>query len=605
MYIMGIHPGHDATAVILDGDGKVLAAIAEERLSRIKYHMAFPYKAVDECLRVAGLSCRDISAVAFGFRSFFTADTEDFTRAILDPDGGDVDLLGHRNVRGRWEMLRQTTAKNIGLLLGKSRDTSEFTDHTGQVLRDVLRDLGFSIDAVHLYNHHLAHGSSAYYTGAQPDPLIVTIDGSGDGLCASVCTVEKGKMKWIAGAPSRTSPGIFYSEITRHLGFRRNRHEGKVTGLAAYGDPDKCYPLLDRCLFLSDDEREFHNDLAEKSALLRKTNTFLRILKNQQLSNPYVNLLLDHYEQNLEPFTREEIAAAAQKKLEEVVVRYIQKFAQETGKRDMVLAGGIFANVRLNQKVAELPEVDSVFIHPNMGDGGVALGAAYLCLQENLPEGTVEPRRLGNVAFGPDYDSKAIKAALDKTGMEGKFVNDIDAHIAELIAAKKIVGFFNGRMEYGPRALGNRSILADPTDRSINNWLNKRLRRTEFMPFAPSCLASEAGTIFEGYSANSYPAEFMTITFDVNPDWRDRIKAVTHVDGTARPQVVTPEQNPRYHRVLEEYYKLTGLPLFVNTSFNIHEEPIVCTPEDAIRSFQEDCVDVLVMGNFVVENRSA
>ena len=160
-------------------------------------------------------------------------------------------------------------------------------------------------------------------------------------------------------------------------------------------------------------------------------------------------------------------------------------------------------------------------------------------------------------------------------------------------------------MEYGPRALGNRSILADPTDRSINNWLNKRLRRTEFMPFAPSCLASEAGTIFEGYSANQYPAEFMTITFDVNPEWRDRIKAVTHVDGTARPQVVTPEQNPRYHRVLEEYYKLTGLPLFVNTSFNIHEEPIVCTPEDAIRSFQEDCVDVLVMGNFVIKNRSA
>jgi carbamoyltransferase len=232
-----------------------------------------------------------------------------------------------------------------------------------------------------------------------------------------------------------------------------------------------------------------------------------------------------------------------------------------------------------------------------MGDGGLATGAAlYTYAKEN----ELRPFKLNNVYFGPEFSNEEIEEAILRHRLKAIYIKNIENYIAEKVAEKKVVGCFDGRMEYGPRALGNRSILADPTDRSINDWLNKRLRRTEFMPFAPSILKEAAPDYYVGYERGSYPASFMTITFDDTKE-AQKAKAVVHVDNTTRPQVVSKEQNPRYYKILKLYEDKTGLPILVNTSFNIHEEPIVCSPEDAIISFKKDMVDVLTMRNWVIE----
>jgi carbamoyltransferase len=274
----------------------------------------------------------------------------------------------------------------------------------------------------------------------------------------------------------------------------------------------------------------------------------------------------------------------------------------------VVLAGGVFANVRVNQKIRELPGVTDVYIQPAMGDQGLSLGAALLAFAEThkdaetLLSEDIRPCRMDNVYLGPEYSSWEILSACESANADVQQVPNIEKRIAEWIHQGFVVGYYRGRMEFGPRALGHRSILARPTDRSINDALNKRLRRTEFMPFAPSILAEHAGEYFEDYQPGQAASEYMTITYNVRKEYRQQIQAVVHVDETARPQVVHHEKEPFYYRVISEYYNLSGIPAIINTSFNVHEEPIVCTPYDALRSFLENCVDILVMGNFVVAN---
>jgi carbamoyltransferase len=260
--------------------------------------------------------------------------------------------------------------------------------------------------------------------------------------------------------------------------------------------------------------------------------------------------------------------------------------------------------VKVNQRVRELDCVDDVYVHPNMGDGGLAMGAAYAVWSDRVHRaGEVPlPRFLPTVYLGPSYSDAQIESALKKSGLAYEKHADIENRVAELIRQDRIVGRFNGRMEYGPRALGNRSILASATDKRINDWLNKRLKRTEFMPFAPSILEEDAADFFLGWSSQHTPARFMAMTYDMPNEKAALVPAVSHVDLTARPQVVRKKDNPSYYRIIERYKALTGLPVIINTSFNMHEEPIVCTPEDAIRSLVDGSVDVLAIGNYIVHS---
>ena len=296
-----------------------------------------------------------------------------------------------------------------------------------------------------------------------------------------------------------------------------------------------------------------------------------------------------------------DLAATVQLILEEVGTAFIQYWLRQTGLRQIAVAGGVFANVKFNQRVHELEEVDAFFVHPGMDDGGLSVGCALAALAEEPGRDPGYLRdRLDNVYFGPEYGNDQIAKAISAADDEAQRVPDIHETIADLLAQGHVVARFTGRMEYGPRALGNRTILYQTTDPSVNDWLNENLARTEFMPFAPATLMEHAHRCYHNLAGAEDPARFMTITFNCSAIMKEQSPGVVHVDGTARPQLVDDHTSPDFYRILQAYHRRTGIPSVINTSFNLHGEPIVCTPEDALRSFQEGNLDYLAIGDWLV-----
>jgi carbamoyltransferase len=302
-------------------------------------------------------------------------------------------------------------------------------------------------------------------------------------------------------------------------------------------------------------------------------------------------------------FLREDLAASVQNLSEDITVRFVSHWVEQTGLRNVAVAGGVFANVRINQFVYEIDGVDSIFVYPAMSDEGIPAGAALARWWDGDEKTTAGPERaLDDVYLGPSYSEEEIIAALDEKQIEYSRPNDIEMEVAEFLKEGKVVARFAGRMEYGPRSLGNRSILYRPDDPSVNDWLNERLSRTEFMPFAPATMMEDAERYYIGVEGAKDTARFMTITLDCSDDMKRLCPGVVHIDGTARPQLVTESDNPSYYRIIREFKRLTGLPAIVNTSFNLHEEPIVCTPHDAVRAFVIGHLDVLAIGPFIAMN---
>jgi carbamoyltransferase len=406
----------------------------------------------------------------------------------------------------------------------------------------------------------------------------VTLDGGGDGHCAHVYTARNGSLKLLAEIDSYDSLGNYYAYVTAICGFKAKRHEGKITGLAARGRP--IYRDLLDAMITSEGGR-----LVNRGRIL-----FTKARERIRSELP-------------EGWTREDLSASIQAVAEDVASDFVTHWVRTTGRRNLALAGGVCANVRINQEIQSIPEVEGTFIHPGMSDEGLAVGAA-LALDAKLAReaGRVyRPERLPDVYLGNSYDEGEIADALRRAGLEWTHHRgDIEVEIAERLAKGKVVARFNGRMEYGPRALGNRSILYQPGDPSVNDWLNELLNRTEFMPFAPASLAEKTHQLYEAPAGALDTARFMTITFQCTPWMADRCGGVVHVDGTARPQIVHREDNPSFYRIIEEYAKRTGVPVIINTSFNIHEEPIVRTPDDAVRAFLQSKLDFLAIGDFLV-----
>ncbi|HZM23208.1 MAG TPA: carbamoyltransferase C-terminal domain-containing protein, partial [Anaerolineales bacterium] len=289
--------------------------------------------------------------------------------------------------------------------------------------------------------------------------------------------------------------------------------------------------------------------------------------------------------------------------LEEIGIEFIRFWLRKTGNRSIAVAGGVFSNVKFNQRVHELEEVDEFFVHPAMDDSGLAVGGAFAALAEE--PGTDPTRllqRLKNVYFGTSYEDDEIRQCIEAFGFHATYEAKITDVVAKLLAEGYVVARFTGRMEYGPRALGHRSILYQTTDPSINDWLNAHLLRTEFMPFAPATLQECADDCFEGLNGARDSARYMTITFNCTEKMRAQSPGVVHVDGTARPQILEAETAPDLFQIVKAYHKLTGIPSLINTSFNMHGEPIVCTPEDALRSFKEGKLHYLAIGHWLVGN---
>jgi carbamoyltransferase len=572
MKILGISDGMTGGAAILE-EGRVTFAVHEERLTRAKMAVGFPRQSITMALKATGTDPREIGAVAVATVNEFLRDPpvaydgwllrdQSPVKELLLQAASSVTRLG-----GSASLLKRSYYE-LKSVLGRARR---------KTIRALLRDewgLGCPVEFV---DHHFAHACSAYYTNCHAEATVITMDGAGDNQCSHVYRVRDGVFERLWTIDSFDSIGNYYAYATHLCGFTAQKHEGKITGLAAYGQPEYL-DLLRRFVTYQDGSTVNIGRVFYWSAVKALSRALPR------------------------GFRREDLAASAQRLLEEVCSTYVDHWVRRTGCADLAVAGGVFANVKLNQRLHELPAVRSLFIHPGMGDEGLAVGAGYavtaaLGQKRGL---TLTPRRLPDVLLGPDYRDEEAARAIQEEGLEIEPAPDVERRAAELLAQGRVVARAAGRMEYGPRALGNRSLLFQPTDPSVNDWLNKRLRRTEFMPFAPVTPAESADQCYRNLDGARYAAEFMTITFECTPWLHQHCPAVVHVDGTARPQLIHRDTNPRYYRILEEYRKLTGLPVLINTSFNMHEEPIVCTPRDALRAFVQGGLDYLLLGDRLV-----
>lgn len=557
MRVLGISDNHNAGAALVV-DGRLVAAVNEERIIRRKNALAFPTRSIAEVLRLGGLkpSQIDLIVVAGEITPSF------LLRCLPGLHQGAKRTSGQFGLLFNLYTYYQVAARALVWPYRLDRLLSRW------VLARRLRRLGFSC-AVRMHDHHLAHAQAAFLCGPFDEALVITADAMGDGVTATVRVGHPdGRLETLFEQSGLAALNPYYSRVTELLGFVPNRHEGKITGLAAYGDPEKLAPLFRR-------------------SLRAKNGRF------SNLGNPLRHSRHFGWYRHLVGESKEDVAAACQAVLEEAVTAFVDHWMRRTGQTNLALAGGIFENVKLNQRVRELPSVERVSIFPNMSDGGLATGAA-------LGAAGARPTPLATPYLGTAYDDDAIETELRREGVAYSRPADLPDAIAKLLAAGEVVPRFVGGMEYGPRALGNRTIYFKPDDKSVNDWLNDQLGRSEFMPFAPAVLDRAADRCFVGVDGARFTARFMNMCFDCTDFMRRVAEGCVHVDGTARPQVVNPDDNADMYAILKAFEKRTGTPVLINTSFNMHEEPIVMTPADALRAFRLGKFKYLAIGPFLV-----
>lgn len=568
MIVLGIGITHDSGAAIIE-NGIISCAINEERLNRIKTYIGFPEHSIRNVMNYCGLHPKDIDCIGVNPLLFTEA----------------VSTYGHSNttkksaeVLSKFGITKLLTGNKIiapwfikALIRSKNKNT--------KTIIEKLRAMGFECP-IQWVEHHMAHAASAYYTSGWPDCLTLTLDGSGDGYCSKVFDCSNGKMQEFNSVLAYHSISRYYAYTTTVLGFINSRHEGKVTGLSAYGDPNKTINIFKERVDYYPDEFTF------------------------KVSGKYRNEEIDYLKKRLRGYSREDVAAGVQALFEEAITAYTAKALDISGQKNIALAGGVFANVKLNQRIRELPGVQEIYVFPHMGDGGGGVGSGYtVAAQLAKKNGTppLLPKRLNDVYLGPDYTEEDIKNAITASRLPFAKKANIHKAIAERLNQGKIVARFNGRMEFGPRALGNRSILYKADDPTVNDWLNRQLNRTEFMPFAPAILETFAEDYLESYTPGMHHTSFfMTDTFNIKREMLPKIPAAVHIDGTARPQIVSKKISPDFHEILNEYKSLSGIPVLINTSFNMHEEPIVCTPDEALNAFKQAGIDFLAIGDYLV-----
>ena len=574
MIVLGIIDSKPSSAAILR-DGQILSAIAEERLCRMKMASGMPRQAIKQVMLDAGVTADQIDLVAVSQKV-----------SVFEPEpipwNGWFDAK-HAGKPRPFEKLSGTLAPIAGYIPFAQKAHHQLKDMMSRKrllqIPELLTDEYGIVAPVKYYDHHYCHATSAYYTSNFDTALVVTLDGGGDGLSGSVYRGANGRLTRLSAVDSFNSLGNFYSYITHLCGFKAESHEGKITGLAALGKPSYIGILREFVSYESPGQIQYTVPMYHRSAL-------------RQIAS---RLPAD--------FDKADLAASVQLLLEEIGIEFIRYWLRETGIRSIAVAGGVFSNVKFNQRVHELVEVDEFFVHPAMDDSGLAVGGAFAALADHLNADAAQLcQRLKNVYFGPSYSDEEIQQAIEKFDFQATYEANITDVIAKLLAEGRVVARFTDRMEYGPRALGHRSILYQTTDPSINDWLNAHLLRTEFMPFAPATLQDYADECFDGLEGARDSARYMTITFNCTEKMRAQSPGVVHVDGTARPQILDPETAPDFYKIGFAYYKLTGIPSLINTSFNMHGEPIVCTPDDALRSFKEGKLDYLAIGNWLVVN---
>ena len=549
------------SSVALINNGKIEFAISEERLNRKKNWWGNPFKAINFVLSNTNKKLKDINYFATHGLSAYSNDVPSrlhFQKKVNEIKKSKLNVkikkkqINFLKKRFNHEILaNKRTLKNVNQLKKKFKN-------------------------LEVYDHHDAHAASAYFYSGWKDCYVLTIDGWGDNSSSKFYKVQNGNLNLISKTNTIDSLGYFYGSITKLLGFKPHRHEGKILGLAAYGNYKKAYSIISKMISYDKKNRTFKGNF-EKGLYLAK------------FENPNISFLT-------KKFSSKDIAAAAQKRIEEVIIEFINHNIPKKSK--IALAGGVFANVKINQKISEHKKIDEIFIFPNMGDGGLSVGAAVLSL---IKHSKLRSFKLKDMYLGPKYSSRQILKEIKKEKLKILKLRTPSKYLASKIHEGKVIGCFQGRMEFGPRALGNRSIFASTTDESINKWLNNKLKRTEFMPFAPITIDKFAKKMYQNLDTKYFAAKFMTTTTKCSKKAISCSPAAIHIDNTARPQIITKKANQKIYNLLNEYYKISGNPNLINTSFNVHEEPIVCTPNDAIRAFKSSKLDYLYIGDYVIK----
>lgn len=565
MKVLGICSDIFITSAVLLEDGKIVAGVAEERLLRQKMYRGFPMKAINFCLKEAGCSFEDIDCIALGWNPGLH----------LKPSS----LRFGSVVRWRGELLH--SIPHALLSLAESKDV----DYVEQSLKQKDKEI-----KVIYVTHHQSHAANAFFISPFDESAILTIDGRGECDTAAFFRGSGNKIHELKTVKLPHSLGLFYGTFTEFLGFTPHSDEWKVMALAArHFEKNKYYETVKKLITLLPDGT-FELDLRYFSYFLGDRNHWYSSKFIELFGQPRGEddeLTDDHYE----------LAEALQMVSEEVVVHMLNWLHKETAMENIVVSGGFFMNSVFNGKILEKTKFKQVFISSCPDDSGTSLGAALYAY--NHIYGNKKREEQVHNYYGPQFSDEEIKKTLDKYKVSYTYVKDIEEHTAKLISQGKIVGWFQNRMEFGQRALGNRSILADPRDPEMKDKVNSAVKyREAFRPFAPSILEERVSEYFECDKETKVP--FMEKVFMIKPEKRKLIPAVTHIDGSGRLQTVSRDINPRYYKLISEFEKLSGIPIVLNTSFNLKGEAIVCTPTDALRTFFSCGLDILVLGNYIV-----
>ncbi len=566
MLVLGIWDGHDSGIVLLK-DSEVLFSINEERLSRRKLEISFPARSIEYSLRYLGLKKEDVGVIAFS--------TTEFAKTLwrVFPFLKESYYLIRRKKKD-YSSLNSIKKKLKYKITELQLDPlSRFISKT--ILKKELKKLGFRDFKLLAYDHHLCHAVSAAFTSGFDKSLVITIDGIGDSLSGTINKFENGKLERIKTISGSDSFGIFFEHVTNLMNMRELEDEGKVMALANYAlqIEDEKNPLLD---FFKVEGL----NVKAKYGSLRTYKELKKILWK---------------------YPSEQFAYMAQRTLEVKITELVKNAIKETAIRNICLTGGTCSNIKVNMLLKNLPQVDDIYVFPHMGDGGLAMGSAMLA---NFELNGIYKYDFNNVFLGPRYSNDYIKTVLKKgelNNVKYEYINDIEKEIAKILSEGNIVLWFQGRMEYGPRALGNRSILAPPHSEEIKTELNLiQKKRVWYQPFCPTMLLDDAKVLLEDLKGT--PNEFMTMGYMVEREKQKLVKGVINIDGSCRPQIIT-DYGSRYARLLLEYKKLSGIGVILNTSFNLHGEPLVCSPEDALNTFSRTPAKYLVLENYLLRKK--
>ncbi len=576
MYILGINAYHGNASAAIISDGQLIAAVEEERFNRVKYAAGFPAAAIRYCLHAAGIKLEEVDHIAIPRNPWARIATK-LLYALRMP----------RFARERAKVLARFTG--IPEALGQAFDIDP------QWIRA----------RFHRVEHHQAHLASTFFVSPFTHAAVLSADGLGDFASTMWASGEANRLRVYGAVAFPHSLGMYYTALTQYLGFWKFGDEYKVMGLAAYGEPE--YLGEFRHIVRGNGGLGFHLGLQYFSHhRIGPDMTWHDAGKTPELGR----LFSTHLEKRLgatraadEPVEQrhKNIAATMQARLEEVLFDILRSLHKRTGQKALCLAGGVAFNCVANGKIFDQTPFEQIYVQPAAGDAGLAVGAAYYVHHQVLGQ----PRSfvMEHSYWGPEYSHEQIGAAVEKSAISGGEFQiaelpeeELAKKAAQHVAGGKILGWFQGRVEWGPRALGNRSIVADPRRPETKEILNRRIKHREiFRPFAPSILEEATGEYFE----KTHPSPFMTLAYPVRVEKRATIPAPTHVDGTGRLQTVSRQTNPRYWRLIREFGNLTRVPVVLNTSFN-DNEPIVCRPEEAIDCFLRTQMDVLVLGNIII-----